>query len=71
MKPNMTEKSTGRPVESVHWDGPDLLITYADGIRETVRFINAFPVSNKVSYPEGSGIVVEELTGWTTDAPGH
>lgn len=64
----MTEKATGRPVETVEWDGPDMLMTFADGARETIRFVNARMVSHKVEYPADS-CVVEELTGWTTDAP--
>lgn len=66
---HMVEKKTGRPVKSVGWDGPDLLMTYADGAQETVRFAGARLVSHKVEYPADSGVVVEEMTGWSTDAP--
>lgn len=67
MSYRMVEKATGRPVESVGWDGPDMLMTFADGARETIRFVGARIVSHKVDY--GDAVVVEELTGWTTDAP--
>ncbi len=65
----MTERATGRPVESVRFEGPDLLMTFADGPRETVRLVNAYPVSHRVNYPADSGVVVDEMTGWAKDAP--
>jgi hypothetical protein len=71
----MTSGPVNRPVESLFWDGPDLVLSFGDGPRETVRLSGAFSVSRKIEYHEDSGVVVEDDVvdeipiGWLKNAP--
>lgn len=48
-------------VESLSWDGPDLVMVLADGPRTSVRLVGAVLVSHNVLFPEDSGVVVEDV----------
>lgn len=46
-------------VADLYWEGDTLVTVAVDG--QVTRFEGAYLISHKIEYPEGSGVVVEEV----------
>lgn len=48
-----------KKVVDLYWEGDTMVHIYEDGT--SMRFEGAYLMSHKVEYPEGSGVVVEDV----------